>query len=78
MRICLFVCFDSLRPSQHFFSHVGTGLPALNQYLSRVSVLLNDTTQCHLCGSNQKPLDLEPNTLPLSLPAPKALLGTVL
>ena len=23
---------DSLRPSQHFFSHVGTGLPGLNQY----------------------------------------------
>ena len=32
--VCLFVCFDSLRPSQQFFSHVGTGLPGLNQYLA--------------------------------------------
>ena len=28
----LFVCFDSLLPSQQFFSYVGTGLPGLNQY----------------------------------------------
>ena len=28
----LFVLFDSLRPSQHFFSYVGTGLHGLNQY----------------------------------------------
>ena len=28
---CLFQ-FDSLRPSQQFFSYVGTGLPVLNQY----------------------------------------------
>ena len=28
---CFFVWFDSLRPSQHFFSYVGTGLPGLNQ-----------------------------------------------
>ena len=27
-----FVCFDSLRPRQQFFSHVGMGLPRLNQY----------------------------------------------
>ena len=26
------VGFDSLRPSQHFFSQVGNGLPGLNQY----------------------------------------------
>ena len=26
--------FDSLRPSQHFFSHVRTGFPGLNQYLA--------------------------------------------
>ena len=25
-------CFDSLRPGRHFFSHVGMGLPELNQY----------------------------------------------
>ena len=28
----LFVLFDSLHPSQQFFSNVGTGLPGLNQY----------------------------------------------
>ena len=28
----LFVCFDSLGPSQQVFSRVGTGLPGLNQY----------------------------------------------
>ena len=27
-----FFLFDSLRPSQQFFSYVGTGLPGLNQY----------------------------------------------
>ena len=26
------LCFDSLRPSRQFFSHVGTGLPGFNQY----------------------------------------------
>ena len=30
--VCLFVLFDSLHPSQQFFSYVGTGLPGLNQY----------------------------------------------
>ena len=28
----LFVWFDSLRPSQQFFSYAGMGLPGLNQY----------------------------------------------
>ena len=28
--VSFFFCFDSLRPSQHFFSHVGTG-PGLNK-----------------------------------------------
>ena len=28
----LFVCFDSLRPSQQSFSYVGTDLPGFNQY----------------------------------------------
>ena len=28
----LFVWFDYLRPSQQFFSYVGTGLPGLHQY----------------------------------------------
>ena len=27
-----FICFDSLRPSQQFFSHVGTCLAGSNQY----------------------------------------------
>ena len=30
--IVIFVLLDSLRPSQQFFSYVGTGLPGLNQY----------------------------------------------
>ena len=32
---CLLDCFDSLRPSQLFFSYVGTGLPGLNQYSTK-------------------------------------------
>ena len=28
----IFACFDSLSPSQQFFSYVGMGLPGLNQY----------------------------------------------
>ena len=27
-----FVCFGSLRPSQHIIKHVGMGLPGLKQY----------------------------------------------
>ena len=30
--VCLFVSFDSLRPSQQIFSYDRTGLPGLNQY----------------------------------------------
>ena len=37
----LFVPFDSLCPSQQFFSHAGMGLPGLNQ----LSVLLKDKSQ---------------------------------
>ena len=29
--ITLLTCFDALHSSQQFFSHVGMGLPALNQ-----------------------------------------------
>ena len=36
----LFVCFDSLHPSQQFFSHVGTGLPGLKQYYAADSYIL--------------------------------------
>ena len=28
----VFVWFDSLRPSQQFYSYVGKGLPVLNRY----------------------------------------------
>ena len=41
--LCLPVClwlFDSLCPSQQFFSYVGTGLPGLNQYYARISCLV--------------------------------------
>ena len=38
--------FDSLRTSQHFFSHVGKGLPGLNQYLAEDKVS-NSRTQCN-------------------------------
>ena len=34
----LFFVFVSLRPSQQFFSYVGTGLPWLNQDLARINV----------------------------------------
>ena len=30
-RFVMFVGFDSIHPSQQFFSYVGTGLPGLNQ-----------------------------------------------
>ena len=41
----VFVCFDSLRPSQQFFSHVSMSLPGLNQYLAEDNVS-NLRTQC--------------------------------
>ena len=31
-QLVVLVLFDSLRPSQHFFIHVGTGLAGFNQY----------------------------------------------
>ena len=37
------VWFDSLRPSQQFFSHVGTGLPGLNQYQAEDNVSCSRT-----------------------------------
>ena len=42
--VFLFVCLDSLRPSQ-FFSPVETGLSALNLCLAEKCVLLKETTQ---------------------------------
>ena len=38
-----FDCFDSLCPSQYFFSHVGMGLPRLNQYLRGINVFCSRT-----------------------------------
>ena len=38
-----FVWFDSLCPSQQFFSYVGTGLPGLNQYQARINVSCSRT-----------------------------------
>ena len=43
---CLLVWFDSLRPSEHFFSYVGTGLQGLNQYKARINVFCS---KIHLC-----------------------------
>ena len=43
LRICLFVWFDSLLPSQQFFSYVGTGLPGLNQYKASINVSCSRT-----------------------------------
>ena len=39
----IFVLIDALHPRKQFFSHVGLGLPVLNQY--KAAVLLKDTTQ---------------------------------
>ena len=38
MNVYLFVWFNSLRPSQHFFSYVGTGLFGLNQFYAGINV----------------------------------------
>ena len=39
----LFVRFDSLRPSQQFFSYVRTSIPGLNQYLAEYKVSCSRT-----------------------------------
>ena len=66
--MCLcFVWFESLRPSQQFFSYVGTGLPRLNPYLARINVSYS-RTQCSIAGeikpatpvSQVKPSTTEP------------------
>ena len=42
----LFVCVEALRPSQQFFSHVGTDLAGYYQYfLGGKCILLKDTTR---------------------------------
>ena len=55
----LIVCFDSLRPSQHFFSHVGKGLPGLNQY-EAVDKVSCSRTQCSASGEAQTNIPLSP------------------
>ena len=40
-----FFLFDSLHPSQLFFSYVGTGVPGLNQYYARINVSCSRTQQ---------------------------------
>ena len=42
MRFCFF-WFDSLRSGQQLFSHVGTGLPEFNQYLTADKVSCSRT-----------------------------------
>ena len=43
IQINFLIWFDSLQPSQQFFSYVGTGLPELNQYLTRINVVCSRT-----------------------------------
>ena len=51
--MCLcFVWFESLCPSQQFFSYVGTGLPGLNQYSARINVSYS-RTQCSIADETQ-------------------------
>ena len=61
---CLFVLFDSLCPSQQFFSYVGMGLPGLKQYEARIIVSCSRTQ--HSYASEVRTLGLELSTLPLS------------
>ena len=64
-QVCLFVWVEALRPSQHFFSHVGTGppLPGYYQYfLGGKCILLKDTTWR---PPNPRPLAPESDALPL-------------
>ena len=53
-----FAWFNYLRPSQQFFSHVGTGLPRLNQYL----VLDTVYRLCWSLGSMRQPYDPQRST----------------
>ena len=46
-----FVCFDSLCPSQQFFSHVGTGLPGFCLLVLILYISVNNLTG--LPGLNQ-------------------------
>ena len=35
----ILACFDFLRPSHHFFSYIGVGLPRLNHFLAKLICL---------------------------------------
>ena len=67
-----FVCFDSLRPSQQFLSHVGTGLPELDQYLAEDKLSYSRTqrrasgvalTRNHLISGNHSTAPLRPRCM---------------
>ena len=61
-----FVWYDSLHPSQQFFSYVGS-----NQYHAEDKVSCSRTQpSAHSEAQTPKTLNLEPSTLPLSYPAP--------
>ena len=61
----LFVCFDSLHPSQQFFIHVRTSLPVMNQYRAADKVSCSKTQHSDSTGgeaqtSNPSILPTEP------------------
>ena len=65
------IYFDSLRPSQQFFGHVGTVFLGWTSTKHRIKCLAQGYTQSLLWGSNPQPLDLQSSTLPrapLTLP----------
>ena len=51
--ILLVVGFDSLCPSQQFFSYVGTGLPGLNQYKVRINFSCSRTQRSDAVRSKE-------------------------
>ena len=51
----LFVWFDSLCPSLQFFSHVGMGLPGLNQYKAADKVSCSRTQHSDSAGGEARP-----------------------
>ena len=70
----LFVWVEALRPSQQFFSHVGTEppLPGYYQYfLGGKCILFKDTTRRPKRGPNPRPLASESDALPLGHGASK-------
>ena len=68
------VLFDSLRPSQQFFSYVGTVLPGLTSTKQGLIHLAQGHNAVALVGSNSQPLGLRSSLLPLSHCAPEELM----